>query len=260
MINVDELGARFILGINIGGIQIDITESIIWEVIVAAILAILGIWLGSGLKKVPKGKQVVAEFLVSWVYRFTDNNLGKDHSNYAPLVGTLLMFIFCTSSLGVFGLRPVTADINVTASLAAITFLLIQVDSIRANGIVGRLKEFVTPYPFMLPIKLVEVVTLPLTLALRLFGNIFGGMIVIELWMVFMEFLSFKFSSIPFLRAVLVLPLNGFFDIFEPAIQTYIFVMLTVVNLRLAIDTEHSAKKKQIDANRKFGNPEQAAA
>ena len=59
---------------------------------------------------------------------------------------------------------------------------------------------------------------------------------------------------------MLVLPLNGFFDIFEPAIQTYIFVMLTVVNLRLAIDTEHSAKKKQIDANRKFGNPEQAAA
>lgn len=78
---------------------------------------------------------------------------------------------------------------------------------------------------------------MPVSLALRLFGNIFGGMIVVELWMYLMEWLSAFVSSVPFMRAVFVLPLNAFFDIFEPVIQTYIFVTLTMVFLSKGIMT-----------------------
>ena len=101
------------------------------------------------------------------------------------------------------------------------------------------------PYPFMLPLNILEDCTLPISLALRLFGNIFGGMIVVELWMYFMEWLSAFVSSVPFMRAVFVLPLNAFFDIFEPVIQTYIFVTLTMVFLSKGIagaDKNHEAK------------------
>ena len=91
------------------------------------------------------------------------------------------------------------------------------------------------PYPFMFPLNILEDCTLPVTLALRLFGNIFGGMIVVELWMYLMEWLSAFVSSVPFMRAVFVLPLNAFFDIFEPVIQTYIFVTLTMVFLSKGI-------------------------
>ena len=92
------------------------------------------------------------------------------------------------------------------------------------------------PYPFMFPLKILEDITLPVSLSLRLFGNILGGVIVVDLWMTLMEFLSSLLTDVPFLRAVTVLPLNGFFDIFEPAIQTYIFTMLTMVFLASAME------------------------
>lgn len=60
-------------------------------------------------------------------------------------------------------------------------------------------------------------------------------MIIVELWLALMEYLSSFISDIPFLRAVTVLPLNGFFDMFEPVIQTYIFTMLTMVFLTTAM-------------------------
>ena len=134
-------------------------------------------------------------------------------------------------------LRPITADINVTASLSILTFLLIQVSEIKYLGVKGKIKHMCDPFPFMLPLNILEDCTLPVSLALRLFGNIFGGMIVVELWMYLMEWLSSFVSSVPFMRAVFVLPLNGFFDIFEPVIQTYIFVTLTMVFLAKGIAT-----------------------
>ena len=161
--------------------------------------------------------------------------MGRANEGYAPYIGTIFAFILFGSSLGIFGLRPVTADLNVTAALAIMTFMIIQISGIRKLGVKGRLKEMAEPYPFIFPMKVLEELTLPVSLALRLFGNIFGGVIVVDLWMGFMEYLSGLLTDVPFLRAVTVLPLNGFFDMFEPVIQTYIFTMLTMVNLASAI-------------------------
>lgn len=233
MINVDHLGARIIIGIGDGSLFI--TESTLWGLIVAVILAVLGIWLGSGLQKVPKGKQVIAEFLVGWVYKFTENNMGKENLAYAPYIGTLFGFVFCTSSFGLWGFRPITADLNVAFALSFLTFFMIQINSIRVHGVKGKLKEMCEPYPFMFPLKIIEEVTLPVSLGLRLFGNILGGMIVIELWLHLMTWLSNMVADVAFLRAVTVLPLNVLFDIAEPAIQTYIFTTLTIINLATAV-------------------------
>ena len=236
MINIDELGARIIFTISIGDGNLYITESTVFGVIVAAIIAGLGIWMGSGLKMVPAGKkQIAAEAIVGWIYKFTRENMGRANEGYAPYIGTIFAFILFGSSLGIFGLRPVTADLNVTAALAIMTFMIIQISGIRKLGVKGRLKEMAEPYPFIFPMKVLEELTLPVSLALRLFGNIFGGVIVVDLWMGFMEYLSGLLTDVPFLRAVTVLPLNGFFDMFEPVIQTYIFTMLTMVNLASAI-------------------------
>lgn len=233
MIDVDKLGARIIFDFGDGSVFV--SESILLGLIVAVILAVLGIWLGSNLKTVPKGKQVFAEFIVEKIYQLTEESLGKENSHFAPYIGTIFGFIFLGSSLGTFGLRPITADLNVTFSLSALTFLLIQLSSTKRLGLRGRLKEMCEPYPFMFPLKVLEEMTLPVSLGLRLFGNILGGVIVVELWMHFMTYLSNFLTTVPFLRAVLVLPLNGFFDMFEPAIQTYIFTMLTMVFLRSSL-------------------------
>ena len=238
MVSYDELGARIIISFGDGSIFI--TESTLWGLIVAAILAVLGIWLGSGLEKIPKGKQVIAEFIVGWLYKFTDANLGKENRGYAPYIGTIFGFILLGSSLGIFGIRPITASLNVTAALAVLTFLLIQSSAIRTHGVKGRIKEMCEPYPFMFPLEVIEACTLPVSLALRLFGNILGGLIVVELWMHLMEYLSSLVCNVPFLRAVTVLPINAFFDMFEPVIQTYIFTLLTMINLYTAIKVTES--------------------
>lgn len=243
MINTDELGARIIIGFGDGSVFL--SESVLLGMCIAVILSVVGIWLGSGLKTIPKGKQVVAEFIVSWVYQFTENTLGKWRENYAPYVGTLLLYIGTGSALGLIGLRPITADLNVTGSLGLMTFLVIQISEIRYLGVKGKLEELCDPYPFMFPLKIIEDCTLPVSLSLRLFGNIFGGVIVVELWMHFMEYLSSLVSDIPFFRAILVLPLNGFFDIFEPIMQTYIFVTLSMVFLQLGIGPAREPRLKK---------------
>lgn len=240
MINVDELGARIIIGFGDGSVFI--SESTLWAMIVAAILAVLGIWLGHGLKVVPDSKrQIAAEFIVEKIYGYAQSNLGKNAENFAPYIGTIFGYILIGSSLGLFGIRPITADINITGSLALLTFLLIQASGFRYLGVRGKLHHLCSPYAFMLPMNLMEDCTLPVTLALRLFGNIFGGMIVVDLWMYLMEWLSSFVSSIPFMRAIFVLPLNAFFDIFEPVIQTYIFVTLTMVFLSKGISSSEES-------------------
>lgn len=238
MINVDELGARIILSFGDG--KVFLTESTLWGFIIAAIIAVCGIWLGHGLQKVPTTKrQIAAEFIVEKVYDYAQENLGRDAERYAPYIGTIFLYILMGSSLGLFGQRPITADVNVTFGLSLLTFLLIQVGGIKFLGLRGKIKHMCDPYPFMLPLNILEDCTLPVSLGFRLFGNIFGGVIVVDLWMSLMEWLSSLVCSVPFLRAVLVLPLNGFFDMFEPAIQTYIFVTLTMVFLSKAIARNH---------------------
>ena len=146
------------------------------------------------------------------------------------------------------GQRPITADINVTAGLAVMCFTVIQVMAIKNLGIRGRVEELGDPFYGILPINIISEFVFPFTLALRLFGNIFGGMIVIDLWMKLMEYLSYQFFSIPILRAVTVIPLNLFFDIFEPLVQAYIFITLTAINLEegLAGMSYETAEKRRL--------------
>ena len=240
MLNVEELGARIIIGFGESGVYL--TESTLWGMILAAVLAAAGIWLGHGLKPVPETRrQLMAEFIAEKIYSYAEDNLGNNGTRYAPYVGTVFLYVLTGSALGVLGLRPITADVNVTFALALLSFLLIQTSSIRHLGLKGRFHHLCEPYPFMLPLHIIEEVTLPFSLAFRLFGNIFGGLVVVELWFIFVEWLSSFISDVPFLRAVLVLPLNAFFDMFEPAIQSYIFVTLTMVFLSRAIESGHES-------------------
>ena len=246
MINVDELGPRIIIAF---GDKMHLSESTCFGFILAVVIAIVGIWLGSGLQKVPKGKQVLAELLVGWIYGFCEENLGKRYGeSYAPYLGSLIVWLAFANSLGLLGFRPVTADINVTAALAVMSFFLIQGSGIYRLGPKGRLDELGDPIYLMIPLNLISEVVLPVTLALRLFGNIFGGMIVVELWMPLMEFLSYMICDVPFLRCITVIPLNLFFDIFEPLVQAYIFTMLTTINLEEAISGQspETAEKRRL--------------
>ncbi len=246
--NLNELGARIIVYFGDSG-KVFLSESTCYAIILAIIIAILGIWLGSNLQDVPKGKQVLVELFVGWIYKFTEENLGKEFArSFAPYFGSLLVWLVFANSLGLIGLRPITADVSVTAGLAAVSFLLIQVNAVRHLGIKGRIDEMCDPFHFMIIMELISELTFPVTLALRLFGNIFGGMIVVDLWLNLMSTISATFCPIPILRCVTVIPLNLFFDMFEPLIQAYIFTILTAINMKRGMEgmSPETAEKRRL--------------
>ena len=247
MIDLNERGPRIIVYFGQSN-KLYLDECVFYQIIICVVLAVAGILLGRNLQKIPKGKQVLVELFVGWIYQFAENQMGKKYGEkFAPFLGTRILWLVFCSSTGLIGLRPVTADINVTAGLAIVSFVVIQVSAVRELGFRGRIGEMCDPYSFMLPIEIINDITFPATLALRLFGNIFGGMIVVDMWLGLMTRLSLKLCSVPFLRCLTVIPLNCFFDIFEPLVQAYIFTILTAAHLGLGLSgtsPETAARRK----------------
>jgi F-type H+-transporting ATPase subunit a len=124
-----------------------------------------------------------------------------------------------------FQVKPPTRDINVTASLACLTILLVIACNIKSKGVSGWLKHFLHPVPFMLPFNILEYGTRVLSLALRLFGNILGGLILMHL--------------IEGLVPVAVpMALSLYFDFFDGFIQASIFTFLSVLYISEALQKE----------------------
>jgi F-type H+-transporting ATPase subunit a len=163
--------------------------------------------------------------------------MGKHCMAFAPFIGTLFLFLIVSNALGLIGFRPVTADLNTTFALAILIFFIIQFNAIRSGGIKHYLHHFAEPYPFMVPIKIIEEFTFPLSLSFRIFGNILAGVIVMALVFTGLGYLSEEIIGlpIPLFEAVIPLPLNAFFDIFEPILQAFVFSMLTMAFIAKAI-------------------------
>jgi len=240
MEELSHLGPRIIMSFNNG--KLIVTETVITGAIVAVLIALVAIWLASNLNRQPSKKQVVAEMIVEFVYNMTRSTMGPQNMAFAPYIGTLVLFILFGNLLGLIGLRPVTADVNMTFALSTITFFLVQYNSFKSMGFSRKIKHMCDPYPFLFPLKIIEALTQPVSLGFRLFGNMVGGFIVMELIYIALAGLSHMLSlKIPILVVILPLPGNVFFDMFEPVVQMYIFTMLTMVFISLEIvrDTDH---------------------
>ena len=236
MHDLENLGPRIIM--KIAGLEI--TETVFFGVIVAIVLIVFALLSTRNLKRDLKGLQAIAELIVETTYNMVGSTMGKNRLNFAPYIGTLFLFLILGNMLGLFGFRPTTADVNMTLALAILTFLIIQGSSFRYNGIKGYFKHYAEPYPFMIPIKIVEEVAFPISLNFRLFGNITGGVIIMALVFHGLGYISEQVHLpewLPIFEAVTPLPLNAFFDIFEPILQAFIFTMLTMVFIAKGIMT-----------------------
>ncbi|MEG0291852.1 MAG: F0F1 ATP synthase subunit A [Anaerovoracaceae bacterium] len=238
MEDLSNLGPRIILKI---GDHFYLTETFFWGLIVAVVLIIGAFYLTRRMEKIPRGRQIVAELIVEKVYNLVEDTMGKEGIKYAPYIGTVFGFLILGNGLGLFGLRPATADINMTFAFSILTFLIIQRQGIKSYGVRGKLKEMCEPYTFMFPLKVVEQISLPISLAFRLFGNIFGGAIVMALIFKALAYTSFKVGlKVPLFQVIIPLPANLFFDVFEPVLQAFIFTMLTMVFVAMEIFVEES--------------------
>ncbi len=204
--------------------DLPITETITTTWIIMAILVGVSILTTRNLDRIPTSKvQNIMELLYEGIEWLVDSSMGKGNRSYLPYVGTLVLFLVIANLTGVIGIRQPTADLNTTFALALLTFILTHISGMKNKGVGGYMKGFLEPLPFMLPLNLISELAQPVSLSFRLFGNMLGSLIILAL------LYSFAPIIIP------IVP-HLYFDIFVGIIQTFIFVMLTMTYISIAMD------------------------
>lgn len=197
------------------GKGIAISESTVVSWVVMAIIILICIFLGTGLKVDHISKrQAAAEFIVTKLEGLIEGFTGPGGKPYACYLFTVLVFIGLSNIMGVFGFKPPTKSLIVTAPLAIMSIILVQIASIRAKRPGGWLHSFIEPTPLVLPFNLLDLFTRPLSLCMRLFGNVLGAFVIMEM---------LNHVSKVFIPAVFSL----YFDLFDGLLQAYVFVCLT---------------------------------
>jgi F-type H+-transporting ATPase subunit a len=176
---------------------------------------------------------------------FSREHFGRKAAIYGPYIGTVFLFLLFAnlipaisplsiSALGVeppFVIKPPTRDINLTAALSLMSIALVFFGGLWARGPAGWFRNLLHPVPMMLPFNLLEYIIRPLSLCLRLFGNILGGFII----MLLIE----KALPVP---AVVPALLSLYFDFFDGLIQAVVFTFLTTLFVAEAVVPEDSVK------------------
>lgn len=207
---------------QIGGITIPRGVYISWGIIV--VLVLLSIWFTRRMEVVPTRKrQVIIESFIGMLYNMLYGILGEHGKRYIPYLLTVMIYLGVANMVGLFGLAPPTKDLNVTLGLAVMSIILVQYASIHQKGVGGWLKGFTQPVAIVTPLNVLELVIKPLSLCMRLFGNILGAFIIMELIKM----------VIP---AVIPLAASMYFDVFDAFLQAYVFVFLTSLYIQEAIE------------------------
>jgi len=190
-------------------------------------------WLATRkLRWYPSGLQNVLEQIVESFNHFCTGIIGPNGPRYAPLVGTLFIYILLLNLLGLVpGFLSPTASLNTNLGLALVVFGAVQYYGLREHGFKKYLLHFAGEplwlAPLMFPVHLIGELSKPLSLTLRLFGNIFGeDFILVILATLAATFLPF-WLPIPFQFPLMV------FAVFTSFVQALIFAMLTAVYIAL---------------------------
>lgn len=228
---------------NVLGLQLNLDT--IWATLVAgAIVIALGLVLrAKATSGVPGKLQLVWELIVTSVRQQVEGSIGPGGSPIVPFAVTLFLFILIANWLSVFGLgstyewlAPPTGDINLTLALAFIVIVPVHIASIRARGARGYLKHYFQPYKILAPINVIEEVAKPITLALRLFGNLLSGGLMLTL-IAALGVWSISHVPIGYAATLILDPVWKLFDLLIGAIQAFIFALLTILYFDAAVST-----------------------
>ena len=207
------------------------------DTLVSSILAGL-IVLGTGLymaRRASSGRpsklQLAFETIVDAIERQVASSMGQVAPFVVPLALTLFLYILIANWIGLIptrgNLEPPSADINFTLALALTVIVWMHITAIRKKGLGSYLRHYAQPYPALIPLEIIGELVKPFTLALRLFGNIFAGTVMLAI-----------IGLIP--AWLLWLP-NGLwkaFDLIIGAIQAFIFALLTILYFGFALEEE----------------------
>lgn len=223
-LNVDNLWV-----LNIAGVEIWITETIVNTWFIMLVLIVLAVITRIRLRKfkvIPKGFQNIIEAVVETFDNFAGNTLGEKLSYIAPWFFMVFVFILSSSLFSVFGVRAPTADWATTFALAFASFVLMLFMGFKHRK--GKyLKSFFEPHFIFFPLNLVGELAKPVSLSFRLFGNMLSGTIILALYYALTPlFVQFGIPSL----------LHAFFDVIFGALQTYIFVIISLMYVKGAAE------------------------
>lgn len=225
--------------------QPDLIPNTYFMVLVISILFIFGT---RNIKRLPKGKgQTLLELFVGGLINFFSGILGEAGKKYVPFVGSYFIFILFLNYLGLIpGFQAPTADLNTTIAFGITALIGVHIIAIKENGVVGYLKHFVgDPWwlaPLMVPLHIIGEIARAGSLAIRLFGNIFGEeSVIINLTLLGLA-IPLIADTIPW--APIQVPML-FFGLFGGLLQALVFSMLTsiyIVTFLAHHDEEHGAE------------------
>jgi F-type H+-transporting ATPase subunit a len=188
----------------------------------------------------PTRAQLAWESVVGAAERLTERSLGNAGRRIVPLAVALFVFILVATLLETIPsghphktLPAPTGDLNLTAALALLVIVSVHAMAVRTRGWRGYLRHYLKPNPWLLPFKILEELVKPITLALRLFGNVFAGTVMVIL----------IFELIPPFLAPVPLAAWRLFSVFVAVMQAFTFTLLTVLYFQTAMepDAEESA-------------------
>jgi len=159
------------------------------------------------------------EVVVDFVNQFAKQHFGVHWKFYAPIILTLGLYLTFANTLGLFGVRPPTSSVNVTLGLSTLAFFLIQGTGMVSKGLKGYIKGLFEPLPFMFPLNIIGELAVPISLGLRLFGNIFSGVIITGL----------VYAALGNLSPLITPVVHAIFDVFFGLIQMVVFILLVTI-------------------------------
>lgn len=224
-------------GYHVNPFTIQFNESLFTMWFLTAIIIIGAFLITRKFEQIPGKIQNFTEIIVESINNLSKSMIGHHWKPFAPYFGTIIIFLAFCNTVGMLGipefhiggflfpgLRPPTKDINLPAALAIMTIVLVIGSQIRYKGVGGMIKSWFEPTPIMFPFKLLEYIIKPLSLTLRLFGNVFAAFVIMEL----ITIVSHK----------LLLPsvFSLYFDIFDGLLQAFIFTFLSMLYIEEAIE------------------------
>lgn len=204
--------------------NIDISEAVVVTWIIMAFVVVVSILLTRNLKVEHPGRgQLMLEQAVTWVQGVGEGIVGEEGKRYAPYLTSVLIYLGIANLIGILGFKPPTKDMNVTAAMAIMSIFLIEFAGIQKKGLKKWLKDFTEPVLLVTPINILEIFIKPLSLCMRLFGNVLGAFVIMKL----IECI---------LPVGLPIVFSLYFDLFDGLIQAYVFVFLTGLFIKEAME------------------------
>jgi F-type H+-transporting ATPase subunit a len=215
---------KTLIHLPFGNGHFDFNKSIVlsWIFILVGFILILIFTRNMKVHNISK-RQAAVEGFVLWIRGLAVGMLGEEGKEYSTYIISVLLFLACSNVMGLFGVVPPTMDLNVTVALALVSIVMVEVAGIRSKGVKGWAKAFAQPMAVIAPMNVLELAIRPLSLCMRLFGNILGATVIMEL----LKHLIPVGFPVPF---------SLYFDIFDGLIQAYVFVFLTSLYIKEAVE------------------------